>query len=245
MALLTMLLLSSLIGLMPHAVLASIVIVYSVGLIKLADFRAILAIRRTEFIWAVAALLGVILLGTLKGIVVAIIVSIVALAQQVANPPVYVLGRKPGTNVFRPRSSEHPDDETFPGLLLLRAEGRIFFLNAERLAEKIRPLIAEAQPKVVAIDFSGVFDLEYSALKMLTEGEKRHREAGVMLWLVGLSPEVLATVQRSPLGTILGHERLLFDLETAVRTYRNQESQSRDRDVEATRDVAGRRKRAS
>ena len=128
------LLLSPLIGLMPHAVLASIVIVYSVGLIKLADFRAILAIRRTEFVWAVAALLGVIVLGTLKGIVVAIIVSIVALAQQVANPPVYVLGRKPGTNVFRPRSREHPDDETFPGLLLLRAEGRIFFLNAERLA---------------------------------------------------------------------------------------------------------------
>jgi len=79
---------------------------------------------------------------------------------------VYVLGRKPGTNVFRPRSAEHPEDETFPGLLLLRPEGRVFFANAERVGEKMRPLIAEAKPKVVALDLEGVFDLEYTALKI-------------------------------------------------------------------------------
>ena len=60
-------------------------------------------------------------LGTLKGIIIAIIVSMVALAYQAADPPVYVLGRKPGTNVFRPRSAENPEDETFPGLLLFAA----------------------------------------------------------------------------------------------------------------------------
>jgi MFS superfamily sulfate permease-like transporter len=108
---------------MPHATLAAVVIVYSIGLIRPAEFRAILRVRRTEFIWAVIALGGVVLLGTLQGIVVAIVVSLVALAYQVVNPPVHVLGRKPGTNVFRPRSAEHPEDETFPGLLLLRRKG--------------------------------------------------------------------------------------------------------------------------
>ena len=132
--LVTMLLLAPLIGLMPEATLAAVVIVYSIGLIKPAEFRAILKVRRTEFIWALAALAGVVLLGTLKGILVAIVVSLVALAYQVANPPVHVLGRKPGTNVFRPRSTEHPEDETFPGLLLLRLEGRVFFANAERIS---------------------------------------------------------------------------------------------------------------
>src|SRR5262249_48262933 len=92
-----MLLLAPLIGMMPEATLAAIVIVYSIGLIKPQDFRDILTVRRTEFIWAVAALAGVVLLGTLKGIVVAIVVSLVALAQQVANPPVHVMGRKRGT----------------------------------------------------------------------------------------------------------------------------------------------------
>jgi sulfate permease, SulP family len=195
------------------------VIVYSVGLIKPGDFVGILRIRRTEFVWALVAFLGVILLGTLQGILVAIIVSVVALAQQVADPPVHVLGRKRGTNVFRPRSAEHPDDESYAGLLLLRPEGRLFFLNAERIGEKIRPLIAAAQPKVVALDLSRVFDLEYSALKMLIEAEERQRAAGITLWLVGLNPEVHAVIQRSPLGAILGRERLMLDLEIAVDGY--------------------------
>ena len=82
MTLLTMLFLAPLLGLMPHAVLAGIVIVYSVGLIQPTEFRNILAIRRTEFIWAMAAFVGVMLIGTLKGILVAIIVSLVGLAQQ-------------------------------------------------------------------------------------------------------------------------------------------------------------------
>jgi SulP family sulfate permease len=223
MTLLTMLLLSPFIGLMPHAVLAGTVIVYSVGLIKPGDFVGILRIRRTEFLWALAAFLGVILLGTLQGILVAIIVSVVALAQQVADPPVYVLGRKRGTNVFRPSSTEHPDDESFAGLLLLRPEGRLFFLNAERIGEKIRPLIAAAQPKVVAFDLSRVFDLEYSALKMLIEAEQRQRAAGITLWLVGLNPQVYAVIQRSPLGEILGRERMMFDLEIAVDRYQQRQ----------------------
>jgi sulfate permease, SulP family len=217
--LVTMLLLAPLLGLMPHATLAAVVIVYSIGLIKPAEFRTILRVRRTEFIWALAALGGVVLLGTLQGIVVAIVLSLVALASQVANPPVHVLGRKPGTNVFRPRSTEHPEDETFPGLLLLRLEGRVFFANAERIGDKMRPLIDEAKPEVVALDLSGVFDLEYTALKMLTEGEKKQRERGVSLWLVGLNPDVLAMVQRSPLGETLGRERMHFNLEVAVAKY--------------------------
>jgi high affinity sulfate transporter 1 len=218
-ALLTMLLLAPLISLMPQATLAAVVIVYSIGLIQPGEFRAIIAIRRTEFIWALAAFAGVIVLGTLKGILVAIVVSLVALAQQVANPPVHVLGRKPGTNVFRPQSAEHPDDETFSGLLMLSVAGRLFFANAERVSDKMRPLIDEAKPRVVALDLSGVFDLEYTALKMLMEGEKRQRERGISLWLVGLTPEVLEIVERSPLGKVLGHERMFFNLEEAVGRY--------------------------
>jgi high affinity sulfate transporter 1 len=219
MTLVTMFFLAPLIGLMPHATLAGVVIVYSIGLISPADFRSILQIRRTEFLWAVAAFLGVMLLGTLQGILVAIVVSVVALGHQVANPPVYELGRKRGTNVFRPRSAEHPDDESFPGLLMLRIEGRMFFLNAERIADKIRPLVEQAKPRVFVLDLSGVFDLEYSALKMLIESEKRQRGAGVSMWLAGLNPEVYAVVRRSALGEALGDDRLVFNLEMAVAKY--------------------------
>jgi len=218
-ALATMLLLAPLIALMPQATLAAVVIVYSIGLIKPGEFWAILKIRRTEFTWALAAFAGVVALGTLKGIIVAIVISLVGLVYQVADPPVYVLGRKPGTNVFRPCSKEHPDDETFPGLLLLRLEGRVFFANAENIAEKIRKFVDEAQPKVVTIDLSAVHDLEYTALKALSEGEKRQRDRGILLWLVGLNPGVLRMVQKSPLGEALGREAMHFNLEVAVTKY--------------------------
>jgi anti-anti-sigma factor len=219
MSLVTMLFLSPLIGLMPHTTLAAVVIVYSIGLVKPVEFRDILKVRRTEFIWALTAFAGVMFLGTLKGIVVAIVVSMVMLSHQAADPPVYVLGRKPGTNVFRPLSIEHPEDETFPGLLLLRLDGRFFFANAEHVGQKMKPLVDQAKPKVIALDLSGVPDLEYTALKMLAEAQKRQRERGVSLWIVGLNPTVLQMVQRSPLGEILGREAMHFNVETAVAKY--------------------------
>ena len=120
----TMLLLAPLIGLMPQATLAAVVVVYSIGLIKPVEFRSILRDPADGVRLGACGVRRRVLFGTLKGILVAIILSLMALAYQMADPPVHVLGRKPGTNVFRPRSREHPEDETFPGLLLVRPEGR-------------------------------------------------------------------------------------------------------------------------
>ena len=82
------------------------------------------------------------------------------------------MGRKPGTDVFRPLQ-DHPDDETFPGLLLLRTEGRIYFANAPRVREKALALIRQEQPKVIVVDCSAIPDIEYTALKQLTDLEER------------------------------------------------------------------------
>jgi anti-anti-sigma factor len=104
-------------------------------------------------------------------------------------------------------------------LLLLRPEGRVFFANAENIGQKIRRLIQETNPKIVALDLSGVFDLEYTALNMLIEGEKRQREQGVRLWLVAMNPRVLRMVRRSRLGKALGPDALHFTLEIAIDKY--------------------------
>ncbi|MBZ5572112.1 MAG: SulP family inorganic anion transporter [Acidobacteriia bacterium] len=223
MALVTTLFLAPLVAMMPQSALAALVIVYSFGLIKPIEFREILSIRRTEFSWAIVAFAGVVLVGTLKGVIVAIIVSLVTLAYHVADPPVYVLRRKPGTNVFRPQSPEHPEDESFPGLLLLRPEGPIFFANAAQIAHKIEPLVREAQPKIVAVDASGVLDMEYTALKMFAQVARRQSQNGIQLWLIGMNPGVLAVVQRSPLGQMLRREAMHFNLEIAVRRYLSNE----------------------
>jgi len=218
-ALLIMLFLAKPMGLMPQATLAAVVVVYSVGLISPKSFQAVLQVRRMEFNWALAAMAGVVLLGTLQGILAAILLSMVALAQQVASPPVYPLGRKRSSNVFRPLGPENPDDETFPGLLLVRVEGRVFFANATRIGERLRQLTAEAKATTVAIDLSAVFDLEYTALKALIEGEARLRAGGVAVWLVGLTPSVLEMVRRSPLAATLGDDRMHFNMEIAVEKF--------------------------
>jgi len=215
----TLLLLAPLISLMPQAALAAVVIAYSIDLIQPVEFRGIRAVRTTEFRWALIAFAGVVLLGTLQGIVVAVIVSLLSLASQAYNPPVHVLRRKPGTTVFRPVSDEHPDDETWPGLLMLRVEGRVFFANAQRVGDIVWPLVDEARPRVVLMDGRAMIDLEYTALKMFTEAEQKLRRSGTELWLAGLTPAVFAMIERSPLGAALGRERMFLNLQSAVEKY--------------------------
>ncbi|WP_319587701.1 SulP family inorganic anion transporter [uncultured Desulfobulbus sp.] len=215
----TMLLLAPLLGLLPHATLAAVVIVYSVGLIQPAEFRAILKVRTMEFRWAITACLGVLLFGTLKGIVVAIVLSLIGLSSQTAQPRVSIIGRKRGADVLRPLSPEHPDDETFDGLLIVRPEGRIYFVNAPYVGEQIKALIEQYQPQVVALDMSRVPDIEYSALQMLMEGETRFAERGVTLWLAALNPGVLEVVRKAGLAERLGRDRLLFNARAAIERF--------------------------
>jgi high affinity sulfate transporter 1 len=218
MVVVTLLFLAPLIGLMPQATLGALVLVAAAGLIKVGEFRAIGQIRRHELAWAIITFAGVVVLGTLEGILVAVVVSMLDIIFQANHPPVYVMGRKPGTDVFRPLQ-DHPDDETFPGLLLVRTEGRIYFANAPRVREKALALIQQEQPQVIVIDSSAVPDIEYTALKQLTDLEERLREAGIALWLAALNPEPLRTIQQSSLGEALGRERMFFNLEQAVEAF--------------------------
>jgi high affinity sulfate transporter 1 len=219
MALATMIFLAPLLSWLPSATLAVVVIVYSVGLIQPGEFRKIGQIRMMEFRWAVIACLGVLLFGTLEGIVVAILASLLGLASQTSQPPLHVIGRKPGEDVQRPLSARHPDDETIPGLLILRPEGRLFFINVQHVAVRMRALIETHQPQVVVLDMSRVQDVEYSALMMLMEGEHQACAKGVTLWLAGLNPGVLENVRRSGLATQLGASRMLVNVRAAIRQY--------------------------
>jgi MFS superfamily sulfate permease-like transporter len=215
----TMLLLAPVLGLLPNATLAAIVIVYSVGLIQPAEFRAIRRVRTMELRWAIVAALGVLTLGTLQGIVVAIVLSLIGLSSQAANPAVRVIGRKRGADVLRPLSPEHPDDETIEGLLIVRPEGRLFFVNAQNVREQVDALVARYQPRVLAVDMSRVPDLEYSALQALIEGEKVATERGAVVWLAGLNPGPLEVVRNAGLAERMGRERLLFNARAAIERY--------------------------
>jgi high affinity sulfate transporter 1 len=216
----TLLFLAPVLALMPMAALAAVVIITSLPLISLPSVRRIFRFRSVEGSWAVAACAGVMFLGTLNGILVAVVLSMVALFYLGNNPPVYAMARKPGTDVFRPVSDEHPEDERVPGLLILRTDGRVHFANIENIGDKLWPLIYEAHPRVVLLDCSGIASFEYTALLMFADGEKRLRTEGMELWLADLSPEALTQIQRTALGKLLGRERMYFTLANAVEAFR-------------------------
>jgi sulfate permease, SulP family len=214
-----LLFLSPLFSLMPQATLAAVVIATTVGLLSPKEFRAILKVRYAEFWWAVIAFAGVVVLGTLQGILVAVAISLLTLMYAANHPPIYAQGRKPGTDVFRPLSTEHPEDETFSGLLIVRTEGMMTFASAPRIRDGLWALIEEAKPQVLLFDFSAVPNIEYTALKLLSDFEEKLREAGITMWLSALNPKALEVVKHSPLFATLGYERMFFNVEQAVERY--------------------------
>lgn len=228
----TLLFLAPLISLMPQATLGALVLVAAAGLIKVNEFQAIRQVSNRELVWALVACAGVVLLGTLEGILVAVALSMLDLIFQENDPPVYEVGRKPGTNIYRPMV-DHPDDETIPSLLILRSEGNLHFASAPRAMEKMQTLILQRQPQVVALECSAIPDIEYTALKQLTEGEEKLREAGITLWLVGLNPAPSRTIQRAPLGATLGDGRIFQDIGQAVEAYTQRFGQGAPQDRHA------------
>ena len=215
---LTLLFLAPLVSLIPQPTLAALVLVAAAGLVQVGEFRAIGQIRRAELCWALIAFVGVLLLGTLEGILVAVAVSLLTLVYAANHPPVYALGRKAGADVFR-RLDEHPDDEVLPGLLMMRIEGFMNFASVPRTRDRIDELIHETNPQVVILECSAIPDIEYTALKKLINLERKLDRAGIELWLVGLNPVPLHMIRRSALGERLGDERMFFNLNLAVKAF--------------------------
>ena len=214
----TLLFLAPLVSLIPQPALAVLVILAASGLIKIGDFKAIARYRKLELIWALTAFFGVLVLGTLEGILVAVLLSVLMLLHAANHPPAYAVGRKPGTEIFR-SLTDFPEDETFPGLLIMRTEGWLNFASMPNAREKLRQLIEEYEPQVVILECSAVTDIEYTALRGLLEAEEKLAKTGVQLWLVGLNPQPFKKICNSKLGQILGDDRMYPNLSIALSNY--------------------------
>ena len=217
----TLLFLSSVIGLLPKAALGALIIVASASMIKPAKFRAIARIRTTELAWALVTFAGVIVIGTLEGILIAVAISVLTLMFQANHPPVYQVAYDRAKGVFR-RKGDGDQEETFPGLLVLRTEGRLTFANVDRAREGMQALAVEANPQVIVLECSGIPDIEYTALMALTEAEENLRARGVTLWLAAVNPDLLKRIQASPLGERLGRDRMFFNLYKVVEFWEEQ-----------------------
>ena len=162
-----------------QATLGALVIVAAAGLIKPAELRMIARVRTRDFALALVALAGVLVLGVLDGILVAVFVSIVVLLYQANRPPVDVV---------------HEEE----GLLVLRPRGRLHFANMRRTSERIVAAIeaSDPPPRVVILDVVAVPDLEITAVAGLHELAADLHERGTELWIASLTPAERRMIER-------------------------------------------------
>jgi MFS superfamily sulfate permease-like transporter len=136
-------------------VLAAVVLVAVAGLFKLSTLKQLWRGDRPEFVVALAAILGVLGSGLLRGVMIGAIISLVQLLRRASRPHVAFLGRIPGTRRFSDRE-RHASNELIPGVLIFRPEANLIYFNVDSVRDTIFDRVrAEATPpKLVIIDLS-------------------------------------------------------------------------------------------
>lgn len=153
--LVVVLFLSHLLSALPQPVLAAVVLVAVAGLFKLSTLKQLWRGDRAEFVVAIAAILGVLGSGLLRGVMIGAIISLVQLLRTASRPHVAFLGRIPGTRRFSDRQ-RHPDNELIPGVLIFRPESGLIYFNVDNVCESIlkRVRAESPPPTLVVLDLS-------------------------------------------------------------------------------------------
>src|SRR5438477_6434886 len=140
---------------LPQPVLAAIVLIAVTGLFKVTALRHLWRADRAEFVVAIAALLGVLGSGLLRGVMIGAMISLVQLLRTASRPHVALLGRIPGTRRFSDRE-RHPDNQLILGVLIFRPESGLVYFNVDHVCKTILDRIrAEpVPPRLVVLDLS-------------------------------------------------------------------------------------------
>jgi high affinity sulfate transporter 1 len=182
--------LTELLGNLPTVVLASIVLVAVRGLIDLGALRRYWQVSRLEFRIAIVALVGVLLLGILKGVLLAAAVSLLMLLAGAARPHVAFLGRIPGTQRYSDLG-RHADNEALPGILIFRAEASVLYFNAEHIRQTVWGRIqATPELRLVICDLSVSPILDVAGASMLAGLHADLLKSDARLRIVGAHAKV-------------------------------------------------------
>jgi high affinity sulfate transporter 1 len=214
----TLLVLAPLFSHLPKAVLGVVIIDAVVfGMIDVAELRRLRRVARFDFWIAVAAILGVLGAGVLAGVVIGVALSLGWLIYVATRPPMPLLGREPGTHVFRDLD-ENPGDETFPGIAVLRLDGGLFFATAEALEERVRGLAdATPPPRALVLDLEGVNFVDAQGAAKLTELHRLTEDGGISLRLTRVKPQVRAVLEADGIIGLIGPDHIHGNVQRAVR----------------------------
>jgi len=217
LVLLTLIVLAPLFSQLPKAVLGAVIIDAVVfGMIDLGELRRLHRVTRFDFWVAIAAIVGVLSAGVLAGVVIGVALSLIWLVYVATRPPMPLLGREPGTDVFRDLA-EHPGDETFPGVAVVRLDGGLFFATAEALEDRIRALSDDGTPlRLLVLDMEGVNFIDSQGASKITELRLLTESEGVVLRLARVKPQVLSVLRLDGIVDELGADHVHGNVHRAV-----------------------------
>lgn len=218
-----LLFLNSLLADLPQTALAAVVIVAALSLMDLGLLRRYLRVRRSAFAVSLVATAGVMLLGVLQGIVVAVTLAILLFFRRNWWPHGAVLGTVEGVEGWHDVDA-HPDARQIPGVIVYRWEAPLFFANAGSFRQQIRHLVRERQPAWVVIQCEAVTDVDVTAAEMLEQLDNELNAAGVHMAFAELRSRLQDLTLRYGLLETLDREHFYPTLESAL-----QEIQSGDR----------------
>ncbi len=206
--LLALLVLAPLFSALPKPVLAALIIEAVVlGMMDVPEMRRLRRVSRVDLWVAMAALLGTLVFGILAGVVIGIALSLVWLVYVATHPEMPTLGREPGTQVFRDLR-ENPDDETIPGVVVVRMDGGIFFATADALEDRVRTEMLRPDVTGMVLHFAGVNFVDSQGTATLAEVVRLAEESGVELRLASVRPAVRAMLERDGVIDRIGPDRV-------------------------------------
>ncbi|MBO0847697.1 MAG: STAS domain-containing protein [Nocardioides sp.] len=214
--LLALVVLAPLFSSLPKPVLAALIIEAVVfGMMDLPEMRRLRTVSRVDFWVAIAAILGTLVFGILAGVIIGIALSLIWLVYVVTHPRMSTLGREPGTQVFRDLE-EHPDDETSPGIVVLRMDGGVFFATADALEDRVRAALLDPDLTGMVLHFAGINFVDSQGSATISEIVRMAEESGVELRLAAVRPAVRRMLERDGAVARLGSDHIHGNVHRAL-----------------------------
>jgi len=214
----TLLVLAPVFSVLPKPVLAALIIEAVVmGMMDVPEMRRLARVQRFDFWIAVAAITATLLVGVLAGVIIGIGLSLIWLIFVATHPPTPVLAREPGTQVFR-ELDEHPGDEQFAGVTVLRLDGGLFFATADALEDRVREVALSAPGSTaIVLDCGGIDFVDSQGSAKMSEILNLAEQAGVTLRLARLKPPVREVLERDGFLGRIGDDKIHGNVDHAVQ----------------------------
>ncbi len=206
---------------LPSAVLGAIVIAASLGLMDVGEMRRYWAWRRTDFMIALAAMIGVLLTTVLTGMLVAVMLSVAFVLYKASRPYVAALGRMPGHHATFGDLARHPDAERIPQLVIVRLDAPLYFFNSNVAKAQILELVAARQPEPrgILIDLAATADLDVTTTDMLHDMITDLHARSIEVLLAQVKGPVRDRLRRTGVMEGLGEDRIYLSVGSAVTDF--------------------------